>query len=294
MVRSKQGLRTVKVSASLAVVSQVGIQKIQTLLEMIVANPSAIKEVCFFTGTNEVGANPHPDLVKIYHYPGAHNFELRSKLCAAKFSFDAVILVEDHNVIDREWLTMIDEIMDKGPLDHPIQGLVTNHASVTLGGWSSFLATGALLSKYSYTDEVKSVIPYNLIIPTTKLPKEDQPDGYFEFQLLETLCQVVEVKTDLLIGHEQHLNVVEAMIGHWSNGCSAGWLTRTRGKTVLPSIKYVLAYRVPFLLRNLNTRRQPNLPLGTKALACWLMLVHSCGLIWGARFGAGRAFWRLE
>lgn len=294
MENSNQCLSRGKGAASLAVVSQDGIQKIQTLLDKIVANHSAIKEVCFFTGSSEVGPNPYPSLVKIYHHSGSHNFELRAQLSASKFSFDSVILIEDHNIIDREWLTIIDNIMDEGLEDQPIQGLITNHASVTLGGWASYMATGALLAKYTYTEEVKSIAPYNLIIPTTMLPKQSQPVGYFEFELLPELCQMVEVRSDLLIAHEQHLNVVEAMISHWSNGCSTGGLIKTRRKKVLPHIKHVLVYRVPYLWRNLNARRQPKLPHGTKAFACWLKLVHCCGLIWGSCFGAGRAFWRLE
>ncbi len=239
--------------------------------------------------------DPGPADFQVWHFEGENHFQLRSRLPELVGDCEWVVLLEDHNAIDGDWIPAILDAVDRAHADTQIVvGPLSNKRSTEPWSWASFLVGSGL----HWAPRPLVPIPpnrFNCAIRRSIFGSARLEEGEFEFQTLPGMIGQTELAPDMVVDHIQHQTITSALQHHWCNGRAAATLFPGGRPQALMHIKIMGTKRTTVVRDAIRAHpERAQLPPGTNARIFCLCLMHAAGCWWGTTFGTGRAAWELE
>lgn len=248
-------------------------------------------EICYLTGCL---GDPGSADFRIWHFPGENHFQMRARLPELVGECEWVALMEDHNVIDIDWVAAVLKAVDQAsPTTNLIQGPVSNLRSTEPWSWASFLFGSALLWAPSPPEPV-SPNRFNCAIRRSAMGTERWRVGGFEYAFVPSLASQMEFVPQLVLDHVQRQTMASAVEHHWSNGCAAASLFPGGRSQALEHCKMMVTRRTSVVMEAARAQPTHRLPPLTQARVFALCLAHAAGCYYGLVLGSGKSAWRLE
>jgi len=235
---------------------------------------------------------------RVLHFPGETTFDMRRRISELAGDVEWILLLEDHNQIDRSWLDRVRRAVAAVPADvRTIRGGADNCTSTDRWSWANFL----MVLGFHWTPrqgEAPEPMFFNVAFRRSLLPAGRMELGAFEVLVLATLLDK-SVAGDFAIDHVQFRQFPGVCFYHWCNGRVTGAAMRRHHpdgrRHVLRHAGRVGWERVGRLAS--AVRRHPraaHLPTGTLARVAMLSACHAAGALYGGLFGPGTAARYLE
>ena len=235
---------------------------------------------------------------RVLRFPGETTFEMRRRISELAGDVDWILLLEDHNRIERSWLERVRQAVAAVPSEvQTIRGGADNRTSTDRWSWANFLMVLGFHWTPRQSDAPEPLF-FNVAFRRSLLPALRMDGGEFEVHVLATLTEN-SVAADFAIDHVQFRRFPGVFFYHWCNGRVTGDAMRRHhrdgGRHVLRHACRVGWARIHELARSI--RRHPrgaHLPTGTLARVAILSVCHAAGAVYGGLFGPGNAARHLE
>jgi hypothetical protein len=234
----------------------------------------------------------------LLRFSGETVFDLRSRISALAGDAEWLVLLEDHNRVDRSWLERLSQAVAAAPADiHAIYGGVDNRTSRDRWSWANFLMVLGFHWAPGH-GEAREPIFFNVAFRRSLLPADQLEVGEFEVHLLSAL-EHNATAAEFVIDHVQFRTFPGVLFYHWCNGRATGAAMcrhhRDGWRHVLRHARRVCTARVANLAASIRWHpAAPDLPNGTLARVAMLSVCHATGALYGGLFGPGDAARHLE
>ena len=235
---------------------------------------------------------------RVLRFPGESTFDMRRRIAELAGRAEWLLLLEDHNRVERSWLSRLRRAVKAAPAEvQVILGGADNCTSIDRWSWANFL----MVLGFHWTPrqgEAGEPMFFNVAFRRTLLPAHRMEAGEFEVHAMDTLTEK-SVASDFAIDHVQFRRFPEVFFYHWCNGRVTGAAMRRHHPDgwwhVLRHARRVGGTRVRQLATTI--RRHPgatDLPAGTLARVAVLSACHAAGAVYGGLVGPGDAARHLE
>lgn len=234
----------------------------------------------------------------LLRFPGETPFDMRRRISELAGDSEWLLLLEDHNHLDRSWLDRLRQVVASTPADvQAVLGGAENRTSTDRWSWANFLMVLGFHWTPRQIDAVEPIF-FNVAFRRSLLPSHRLEVGEFEVHLLATLA-VKPVAADFAIDHVQFRRFPGVLFYHWCNGRVTGAAMRRHHpdgwQHVVRHAGRVSTTRISQLATSM--KRHPGaaaLPPGTLARVALLSACHATGALYGGLFGPGDAARHLE
>jgi hypothetical protein len=236
--------------------------------------------------------------IRLARFPGETTLELRRRVLELAGDAEWVLLLEDHNHVDRAWLGRALAAIAAAPPDATtVRGGADNLTSTDRWSWANFL----MVVGFHWTplqQQSPEPLLFNVAFRRTHLLNGRLDVGEFEVKALAAL-ETQPAAGDFPVDHVQFRRAPGVFFYHWCNGRVTGAAMRRHHPDgwwhVLRHARRVAGERVWQLAALI--RRHPaadRLPAGTLARVAVLSVCHAAGAVYGGAFGIGTAARHLE
>jgi hypothetical protein len=236
--------------------------------------------------------------IQLERFPGETPFELRRRVPELAGDAQWLLLLEDHNRVDRTWLEQALAAMRAAPADvTTVRGGADNRTSTDAWSWANFL----MVLGFHWTPfQGESPEPcfFNVALRRDRLPTARLQVGEFEVSSLSAL-EERQSQGDFSVDHVQFRRAPGVFFYHWCNGRVTGAAMRQHHpngwRHVMRHARRIAGKRVRRLAD--VAHRHPaaeRLPPGTLTRVALLSLCHAAGALYGGAFGRGDAARYLE
>ena len=209
-----------------------------------------------------------------------------------------VLLLEDHNRVDRAWLERALAAMKAAPADATtVRGGADNRTSTDAWSWANFL----MVLGFHWTplhSQSREPVFFNVALRRDRLRSARLEVGEFEITSLAAL-EEQPVAGDFPVDHVQFRAAPGVFFYHWCNGRVTGAAMRQHHpdgwRHVLRHARRIAGERIRQLTELVH--RHPaagRLPEGTLTRVAMLSFCHAAGALYGGAFGSGNAARHLE
>lgn len=234
----------------------------------------------------------------LLRFPGETPFDMRRRISELAGDPEWLLLLEDHNHLDRSWLERLRQVVASAPADvQVVLGGAENRTSTDRWSWANFLMVLGFHWTPQQIDAVEPIF-FNVAFRRSLLPSHRLEAGEFEVHLLATLAEK-GMAADFAIDHVQFRRFPGVFFYHWCNGRVTGAAMRRHHRDgwqhVLRHAGRVSTTRISQL--STSMKRHPDaaaLPAGTMFRVALLSACHATGALYGGLFGPGDAARHLE
>jgi hypothetical protein len=271
--------------------------KLAPVLRELVNRPSEA-EVTVLSGCAVTDDELTVPGIRLLRFPGETPFDLRRRVPEVAGDVEWVLLLEDHNHVDRAWLGRALASIAAAPKDATtVRGGADNLTSTDPWSWANFL----MVLGFHWTplqSEAVEPLFFNVALRRARLLGNRLDVGEFEVKTL-ALLEEQPAAGDFPVDHVQFRRTPGVFFYHWCNGRVTGSAMRRHHPDgwwhVLRHAKRIVCKRT----RQLGdvVRRHPaanRLPAGTLSRVAILSFCHAAGAIYGGIFGVGNAARHLE
>ena len=281
----------------LLVVTGDPLEKIAPVMRELACPPPAV-QVTIVSGCADTDDELGLAGVQLVRFPGETPLELRRRVPELAGDAEWVLLLEDHNRVDRAWLDRALASIAAAPTDATtVRGGADNLTSTDPWSWANFL----MVLGFHWTPlQRQSLEPlfFNVALRRARLLRDRLDVGEFEIKAL-TALEEQPAAGDFPVDHVQFRRAPGVFFYHWCNGRVTGAVMRRHHpdgwRHVLRHACRIAGERVRQLA--VVVRRHPSaalLPVGTLTRVAMLSVCHAAGAIYGGAFGIGNAARHLE
>lgn len=236
--------------------------------------------------------------IRFARYPGETPLELRRRVPELAGDAEWVLLLEDHNHVDRDWLNRALASIATAPAHATtVRGGADNLTSTDPWSWANFLMVLGFHWAPLQSDAQEPLF-FNVALRRARLLSSRLEVGEFEIKALTTL-EEQPTAGNFPVDHVQFRRFPGVFFYHWCNGRMTGAVMRQHHpdgwRHVLRHAQRVTGTRIHQLAE--VVRRHPSanrLPAGTLTRVAMLSLCHAAGALFGIAFGMGNAARHLE
>lgn len=236
--------------------------------------------------------------IRLERFPRETPLELRRRVPELAGEAEWVLLLEDHNHVDRAWLHQALAAIAAAPGNATtVRGGADNRTSTDAWSWANFL----MVLGFHWTplhEESLEPLLFNVALRRERLPTVRLEVGEFEIRALAAL-EERPATGDFPVDHVQHRPAPGVFFYHWCNGRVTGAIMSRHHPDgrwhVLHHAQRVAGQRIRQIAE--VVRRHPSaarLPPGTVARVAMLSICHAAGALYGSVFGLGDAARHLE
>jgi hypothetical protein len=236
--------------------------------------------------------------IRFARYPGETPLDLRRRVPELAGDTEWVLLLEDHNHVDRAWLNRALASIAAAPVHATtVRGGAENLTSTDPWSWANFL----MVLGFHWAplqSQAHEPLFFNVALRRARLLTKCLEVGEFEIKAL-TALEEQPTAGNFPIDHVQFRRVPGVFFYHWCNGRMTGAVMRQHHpdgwRHVLRHARRVAGTRIQQLTE--IVRRHPSahrLPVGTLTRVAMLSLCHAAGALFGGAFGIGDAARHLE
>lgn len=139
---------------------------------------------------------------RVLRFAGETTFDLRRRISELAGDVDWLLLLEDHNQIDRSWLERVRQAVAAVPSEvQTIRGGADNRTSTDRWSWANFLMVLGFHWTPRQSDAPEPLF-FNVAFRRSLLPAQRMDGGEFEVHVLATLTEN-SVAADFAIDHVQ-------------------------------------------------------------------------------------------
>jgi hypothetical protein len=236
--------------------------------------------------------------IRLLRFSGETPLDLRRRVPEVAGDVEWVLLLEDHNHVDRAWLGRALASIAAAPTDATtVRGGADNLTSTDAWSWANFLMVLGFHWTPFHGHAVEPLI-FNVALRRARLRSNRFEVGEFEIKALASL-EDRPAAGDFAVDHVQFRRAPGVFFYHWCNGQVTGAAMRRHHPDgwwqVLRHARRTAYERI----RQLGdvVKRHPSanrLPAGTLSRVAVLSLCHAAGAIYGGIFGVGSAARHLE
>lgn len=236
--------------------------------------------------------------IRLARFPGETPLELRRRVPELAGDAEWVLLLEDHNHVDRAWLDLALASIAAAPSDATtVRGGVDNLTSTDPWSWANFL----MVLGFHWTPcqrESHEPLFFNVALRRACLHSGRLDVGEFEIKSLIAL-EERPAAGDFPVDHVQFRRPPDVFFYHWCNGRVTGAAMRRHHPDgwwhVLRHARRVAGERIRQLAEVVRSHPSAErIPRGTLARVAMLSVCHAAGAVYGGAFGRGDAARHLE
>jgi hypothetical protein len=271
--------------------------KIKPVIAMLIDRPADV-QLTVVSGCATDLDEPAMARVRLLRFPGETPFDLRRRLPDVVGDAEWLLLLEDHNHLDRSWLERLkDAVATAAPGVRMIRGGADNRTSTDRWSWANFLMVLGFHWTPRQADAPEAMF-FNVAFRRSVLPACSLAVGEFEVRVMATLAEE-STAGDFPIDHVQFRRFPGVLLYHWCNGRVTGAAMRRHHRDgwwqVLRHARRVVGERVRLLATHVAGHpHATSLPGGTLARVAALSACHAAGALWGGLAGPGDAARHLE
>jgi hypothetical protein len=282
---------------NLVLVTADPLAKVADVLAALIDRPADV-QLTVVSGCAADLSEPGMTGARLLRFPGETPFDLRRRLPEVVGDAEWLLLLEDHNHLDRSWLERLRQaVATAAPGVRMIRGGADNRTSTDRWSWANFL----MVLGFHWTPwqaDAPEAMFFNVAFRRSLLPAGPMEAGEFEVRVMARLAEECTAG-DFPIDHVQFRQFPGILLYHWCNGRVTGAAMRRHHQDgwwqVLRHARRVVGERVRLLAAHVGRHpRGASLPSGTLARVAALSACHAAGALWGGLAGAGDAARRLE
>lgn len=281
----------------LFVVTSDPLSKIAPVLRAL-ADPPAEARVTILSGCAVADDERELPGIPFFRFPGETPLELRRRVPELAGDAEWVLLLEDHNHVDRAWLHRALAAIAAAPGDATtVRGGADNLTSTDPWSWANFL----MVLGFHWTPlqgQSQEPLFFNVALRRTRLLADRLDVGELEIKAMAAL-EERPAAGDFPVDHVQFRRSPSVFFYHWCNGRVTGAIMKRHHpdglRHVLRHARRVAGQRIRRLAD--VVRRHPSagrLPAGTITRVAMLSICHAAGALYGGIFGIGDAARHLE
>ena len=275
------------------------LKKIEPVLRKLRREDARDIRVTVVSGRSADADDSNPHNVEVIRFPGESTLHLRTRIPVFAGQAEWVILLEDHNHLDDNWLRNLRCALKEAPAHvGAVAGGADNRTSTDPWSWANFLV---VLGFYWAPCSRPPAEPlfFNVAYRRDVFPPHTYGLGEFEMETTEALMSHETSAMPFPVDHVQFRSFPNVFYYHWCNGRMTGAMMRHNKPDgyahVVRHAKWVAGGRMRLLEDIIRTHPKSGLlPAGTIARVRLLAFCHAMGALVGGLIGYGRAPWALE